>query len=216
MSPALELFFHNFGWMGWNLFLAVIPLGLSFILFRVNRSNRNSPQKLRQKLWLRVVWSLGLIPFILFLPNAAYIVTDIIHFVSDARDPELTQNGIIFIIIPQYIVFLILGFQCHVFSLINVGYYLRHKNTIKQLIPVELFLNLLCAWGVYLGRFNRLNSWHLFTKPDQLFEDVIRNLDEGHFLFGTTLFFIVITLLYYPFKWINLSVMSKWRSMKQN
>jgi len=223
MSPALELFFHNFGWMGWNLFLAIIPLGLSFILFVVGSDRnptRNSSDRLsrnsRLNLWWRVSWGLGMIPFILFLPNAAYIVTDIIHFVSDARDLEVTQNGLIFIIIPQYIVFLLLGFQCHVWSLINFGYFLRRKNIVKQLIVVELFLNLLCAWGVYLGRFNRLNSWYLFTKPDRLFEDVINNLDRGHFVFGTMLFFIVITLLYYPFKWVNLSIMSKWRLMKQN
>jgi uncharacterized membrane protein len=201
MSPALELFFHNFGWMRWNLFLAVIPFVLSIILFR-NRARRN--------LW----WWIGLLPFILFLPNAAYTVTDIIHFVSDSREPELSQNGIIFVIIPQYIIFLLLGFQCHVLSLMRMGHYLRNHNLIRNLVPVELAFNLLCAFGVYLGRVNRLNSWHLFTKPDRLFEDVINNLDERSFFFGTMIFFVAITLLYYPFKLVNASIASKWRSPK--
>ena len=75
MTEAFEYFVGNFQWMGWNLFLAIIPCVLSFILFA-----RRSPRRLSKN----PIWWFGLAVFILFLPNAPYIITDIIHFVDNA------------------------------------------------------------------------------------------------------------------------------------
>ena len=70
----------------WNLFLAFIPLLLSFYLFR--------PPAMRNILW----WTLLLI-FIAFLPNAPYILTDSIHII------ELSQENY-----PNWAIILILTF----------------------------------------------------------------------------------------------------------
>ena len=63
---SLKPHFH----IGWNFFLAFVPFVLSLYLFR--RETR------RGWLW----WPLLLV-FIAFLPNAAYTLTDIIHFISE-------------------------------------------------------------------------------------------------------------------------------------
>jgi uncharacterized membrane protein len=203
MTEAVEQFFYNFRWMGWNLFLAIIPCVLSFILFA-----KRSPKRLSKN----IVWWFGLAVFILFLPNAPYILTDIIHFVDDSRSPEISANGIIFVLIPQYIFFLLLGFQCYVLSVIKFIQYLDWLKLIKNTIWLELSMNFICAIGVYLGRVNRLNSWNVLTQPRRVIHDAISNLDNPNFFFGTILFFMIFTSLYYIFKWINLAIAFYWQS----
>ncbi len=215
MTATTTLFFHNIQWMRWNLFLAIIPLILSGILF-LNPSLQDSEtlqesRKLHRNFW----WWLGVAIFTLFLPNAAYIITDIIHFVDDLRDSRVSSNGIIFVIIPQYIIFLIVGFQCHVISLMNLGQYLQRKVLINQIIAVELAVNFICAFGIYLGRFNRLNSWNIVTQPYHLMDKIIDNLDQLHFFLITLLFFVVISFLYYLFKWLNLSIWYGWQNFSK-
>ncbi|MEB3175453.1 MAG: DUF1361 domain-containing protein, partial [Cyanobacteriota bacterium] len=95
----------------WNTFLALIPLALSFWLFR--RARRRSPS-----------WWLLLAVFIAFLPNAPYILTDIIHYVKMMRRP-FPESVLIFAVTPQFFLYLLAGFQCYVLSLINLGAYLR-------------------------------------------------------------------------------------------
>jgi uncharacterized membrane protein len=199
MLTAFNHFWDNItGFMTWNLFLAFIPFALSIPLFS-RRATRN------------ILWWLGLIIFTLFLPNAAYVITDIIHFVSDVRDQDIPANGIIFVIIPQYLIFIIAGFQCHVLSLLRLVNYLQIKDSLAKLIGIELGVNLICAYGVYLGRVDRLNSWHVVTKTDRLVNTVVDNFMKSNFWFVMFVFFVTITLLYYIFKLINLSVSAMWR-----
>jgi uncharacterized membrane protein len=199
MLTAFNYFWDNItGFMAWNLFLAFIPFAFSIFLFR-RQATRN------------ILWWLGLIIFTFFLPNAAYVITDIIHFVSDVRDPELSPNGIIFVIIPQYIIFILVGFQCHVLSVLRLVNYLRIKDGITKLIGIELGVNLLCAYGIYLGRFDRLNSWHILTKPGRLVNTVVDSFMKSNFWLAMFIFFVTITLLYYIFKWINLSLGAWWK-----
>ncbi|PZO37524.1 MAG: DUF1361 domain-containing protein [Pseudanabaena frigida] len=203
MAEAFEQFLANFRWMGWNLFLAIIPCVLSFILFA-----KRSPKRLPHN----PIWWLGLVVFILFLPNAPYIITDIIHFVDDSRSAEISDNGIIFILIPQYTVFILLGFQCYVLSAIKLIQYASGLKLIKNIVSLEIILNFICAIGVYWGRFNRLNSWDVISQPRRVIHDAIVNLANPNFFFGTILFFIVFTTLYYIFKWINLAIAFYWQN----
>lgn len=207
MTAAFEQFLDNFRWMGWNLFLAIIPCVLSFILFS-KRFAKRSPKQLPQNL----IWWLGIAVFILFLPNAPYILTDIIHFVDNSRSPEISPNGVIFVLIPQYIVLLLLGFQCYVLSIINLTEYLGRLKLIKNVVWLELSINLICAIGVYWGRVNRLNSWNVLTQPRRLIHEAIDNLDDPNFFLGTILFFTIFTALYYIFKWINLAISFYWHN----
>ena len=204
MTAAVELFWGNLsGFMSWNLFLAIIPYALSFILFA-----KRSPKRLP----LNPIWWFGVAIFILFLPNAPYIITDIIHFVDDVRVPNVSDNGVIFVLIPQYIVFILLGFQCYVASVMKLIKYLSWLKIIKNTTWLEVSMNFICAFGVYLGRFNRLNSWDLFTNPLNVIRNTIYNFASPNFLFGTILFFITFTGLYYIFKWINISLVFYWQN----
>ncbi len=207
MTEAFEQFFGNFRWMGWNLFLAIIPCVLSFILFNKQLSKR-SPRQFPKAL----IWWCGFAIFMLFLPNAPYILTDIIHFVDDSRSPDISVNGIIFVLIPQYVVFLLFGFQCYVLSIIRFIQYFSFLKLTKNMVWLEISINFICAIAVYWGRFNRLNSWDVFTKPNFVISHGISNLKNPNFFFGTMLFFVVFTSLYYTFKWINVAIAFYWQN----
>src|SRR4051812_24343730 len=53
-------------WMVWNLALAAVPVFLAMALFRPGRRHG-------------VGWWLGTALFVLFLPNAPYVLTDVVH-----------------------------------------------------------------------------------------------------------------------------------------
>lgn len=137
----------------WNLFLAFIPLSLSYYLFR-SGAIRN------------IVWWILLIVFVAFLPNAPYILTDSIHII------ELSQNyprwSIILILIPQYILFITAGFESYVIALVKLDNYLINFTSKKYLILVNAIAHGLCVVGIYIGRFERFNSWDLVTKPGEV------------------------------------------------
>lgn len=148
---SLNLFNRSSDRIVWNLFLAIIPLSLSYYLFR--------PSAIRNLIW----WGVLLI-FIAFLPNAPYILTDSIHII------ELSQQNyplwsIILILIPQYILFIGAGFQAYVISLTRLNNYLLEFIAKKHLILINAIAHGLCVVGIYIGRFERLNSWDLVTKP---------------------------------------------------
>src|SRR2546421_4853282 len=84
------------GWMVWNLFLALTPWVLSVVLFRPNR--RPGP------VWLAVVvgWSL-------LLPNAAYVLTDVVHLPAAVRQ-EPSDQLVLLVVLPLYGAFFIAGF----------------------------------------------------------------------------------------------------------
>jgi uncharacterized membrane protein len=54
-------------WLGWNLFLAAIPLGWSYA-FAWSLANKRS-----------LIAVASFLLWLLFLPNAPYILTDLIH-----------------------------------------------------------------------------------------------------------------------------------------
>lgn len=144
----------NMRWMTWNLFLAFIPLALSVWLFRRNRGRS----------W---VWWLGFLVFYAFLPNAPYLLTDVIHLIDDIRTIQSVWV-ITLVLIPLYILVIFAGFEAYVVSLINLGYYLHRIGKSQWILWVELITHALSAVGIYWGRFLRFNSWDFITQPDAL------------------------------------------------
>src|SRR5207244_8934203 len=63
----MMILFSNISWMGWNVFLALIPLIFGWLLL-----------KTRQKI-LKVAFALI---WFFFLPNTLYLLTDLLHIFS--------------------------------------------------------------------------------------------------------------------------------------
>lgn len=186
----------DFG-MGWNLFLAVVPLALAMIFFRVGRRPG----------WL--FWP-GLVAFVLFLPNAAYALTDVLHMVHRIRrTPYMPIWTVALVLIPQYALFMFVGLQVHVLSIMRLGDYLRWLGRPALVVPMELALNLLASLGIFFGRFQRFNSWDVVNEPERLAFEAIDDFTHRFPIEIIAVTFVALTTLYYAVKIADRAVMRK-------
>ena len=192
ISTVWDVLRSNSRWMTWNLFLAFVPLALSVWLFR-KRRRRSS------------LWWLGFLVFFAFLPNAPYVLTDVIHLVEDIRQINSVWM-ITLVVIPVYLVFTLAGFEAYVLSLINLGYYLNRLGRSKWVLGVELITHALCAVGIYLGRFLRFNSWDFITQPDALATSVVEDVLGKRPLVIMAITFVVVAGLYWILKRVSLGI----------
>ncbi len=189
-AVAVQVLLTNLHWMSWNLFLAFIPLVLSVWLFRIRKGSS----------W---VWWLLFLVFFAFLPNAPYLLTDIIHMIKDIRTIQSVWI-ITLTIIPLYFLVILTGFEAYVISLINWGYYLQRIGKSTWILWIELITHALCAVGIYWGRFLRFNSWDFITQPDAILTKGIEELmgkQPSVILFIT---FVILTVFYWIMKWVTL------------
>jgi uncharacterized membrane protein len=151
-----EAWMGNAGWMAWNLILALVPALLAAGLFRA-RCSRGP------------LWWLGLVAFVAFLPNAAYVLTDVIHMPADLRAARGSLSATAGVL-GVYAAFAVVGFGAYAFSIIRLGRYLRAQGATPFAAgAVEVALHSLCTVGIFLGRVFRFNSWDLFTNPGEVF-----------------------------------------------
>lgn len=140
-----------FKFMIWNLFLAAIPLGFSVLLPFVRR-------------W---VFALPLlVGWLLFLPNAPYMLTDLIHL---RQRPGVPVWFDLLMLQSFALVALWMGFE----SLRLVQHWMEERSS-KVFSWLFVFACLLLSgFGIYLGRFLRRNSWDILGNPKVLFNDIL-------------------------------------------
>ena len=202
LANAFNLFNEHSGWIVWNLFLAFIPLVLSFLLFRWHHRKISS------------VWWIGLIVFIAFLPNTAYLLTDIIHLIEAIRAGySIWITTLIFI--PLHLFAIFLGWEAYVVSVINQSSYLSRQGAKKFVFASEILTHAVSAAGIYLGRFLRFNSWDLVTQPNVVFMSAIDNLTERKPLLVIVITFIILSVFYWFTKQITLGTVLRIRSIKK-
>ena len=195
ITTVLQVLQVNMRWMTWNLFLAFIPVALSVWLFRNKRGGS----------W---VWWLGFLSFYAFLPNAPYLLTDVIHLIDDIRRVQSVWM-ITLVLFPVYIVVIFGGFEAYVISLINLGYYLHRNGKSKWIFPVELITHALSAVGIYWGRFLRFNSWDFITQPDAIITKGVEEILGKQPLIIIAITFVILWGLYWFMKRITLAFVNK-------
>jgi len=191
VSRVIQVLQINMRWMTWNLFLAFIPLVLSLWLFRRIKKSRS---------W---VWWLGFAVFYAFLPNAPYLLTDVIHFIDDIRAIQSVWM-ITLVLIPVYLVVILAGFEAYVISVINMGHYLHRIGKSQWILGMELITHALSAIGIYWGRFLRFNSWDFVTQPDALITQGIEEILGKQPLVIIAISFVILTALHWLMKRVTL------------
>lgn len=190
------------GWIIWNLFLAFIPMTLSFWLFRWKHLSRT------------LIWWIGLIVFIAFLPNAPYLLTDIIHLIYAARSTRSVWI-VTLIFIPMHTFAILAGFEAYVISLINQGHYLRRQGAGKYIVWAEILVHSLCAVGIYLGRFIRFNSWDLVTNLKSVLIVSLNELTSKFPVVVILITVLVLILLYWIMKQITLGIVLRIQDVRK-
>lgn len=171
----------------WNLFLAWIPLGLSYVLVRLLRSRLWSS-------WPAIGVSLA---WLVFLPNSFYMVSDFIHLQDMPRTHILFDSLMFTLFILNG---LILGYT----SLYMVQTELRKRLSMVRSGAFSAVVLLLCSIAIYLGRDLRWNSWDVLVNPAGIIFDVSERIIDpfGHpEAFTTTLMFTVFLGGIYAVVW---------------
>lgn len=187
MSLLLVRFFYShtfdYRFYGWNTFLAAIPYVMSVLLLKWKKFNAGA-------ILLLFIW-------LLFFPNAPYLITDILHY--EERPPVPFWFDILLVISSTWNG-LILG----IVSLMNIEtFLLRHIKPIWVTICIFVSL-LLCSYGVFIGRFLRFNSWDIVTDPAYLAytsaHHVLLPQRYPKLWVFTILFTVLLSIMYFTLK----------------
>lgn len=151
-------FFYLF--LVWNLLLAAIPFAITTYL-----KNRKSTGKL--------LLSFGFCFWLLFLPNAPYIVSDLIHL-------RLSHPSIIWFDVIMIGTFAISGLLLFYYSLLDMKLILTKYLQSKTVNTIISLILILTSFGVYLGRILRYNSWEIISNPLYLINDIFKIISQPH------------------------------------
>ena len=172
----------------WNLFLAWIPFVLAYLAYALS--------------WRRALLYL-IVPifaflWLIFFPNAPYLITDIQHLADGLGEAPVWFD-----------VILLIWFSWTGLLLGVVSLYLMQeivKNAFGKLFGWALVFgaSILSSIGVYLGRFLRWNSWDILHNPIEILRDawhLLRNLSlsAAGFTALFTVFFLFVYLTLYAF-----------------
>jgi uncharacterized membrane protein len=141
----------------WNLILAYVPFGLGKLM--LSKKHKNNIL-----IFLFMTW-------LLFLPNAAYIITDFIH----------VNKGMLIPI--WYDIILVFSFAFNGLLVFFLTVQDVHKLLSKQFSSfktwiITILILFLTGFGVYLGRFLRFNSWEMASNPKILLIEIIDRITQ--------------------------------------
>jgi uncharacterized membrane protein len=177
-----ESLFFVFLW--WNLFLAFIPWSIAaFIRVR----------KVHNRLALAIL----LACWIVFFPNAPYILTDLIHLEPTWGAPLWYD---LILLTSFAFTGMLYGFVS--LHLLETRFFRRLSRFWSSVASAGLIY--LSCFGIYLGRFLRWNSWDLVNNPRLVLSDVFARLSnpvEHRETWGFTILFgTLLNLVYWSYK----------------
>ena len=167
--------------IAWNLFLGWIP----YLLSNYFKDIKNSA--IWKQICLFFCW-------LLFLPNALYMVTDLIHLRAFTNVPLWYDACLLFGAAFT-------GIMMAFISIRKAELFLSEKfnyKIIKFFVPLMLFMS---SFGVYLGRFERWNSWDVLTNPVGLGTNILSCIVSplaNYKVWATTIIFTgIFSMLYF-------------------
>ncbi|WP_170922995.1 DUF1361 domain-containing protein [Candidatus Enterococcus palustris] len=168
------LFAEIYQFMALNVLLAYIPLEISFHVKKVNKQG---------------FFLLGML-WLLFYPNAPYLFTDFFHLerlpIYQGMNQLFGQSlaawlsfGLLTVGICVY------GFlgMATLFTILNECYKRKNLNHKWQGILFIVIVNFLSSLAIFVGRFDRLHSVHIFTKPLQTLSTIFFTWSSSKWLF---------------------------------
>ncbi|MEZ5007209.1 MAG: DUF1361 domain-containing protein [Chitinophagales bacterium] len=166
--------------------MAFIPFAIStyLVLFPKVKSKKYT------FLGLAFIW-------MLFFPNAPYIVTDLFHLKPRVESALWLDLGILF-------AFAWTGLIFGIISLMDMGTFFTEKfGAITTNIGITFFL-FVTGFGLYLGRCLRWNSWDILHNPTGLLGDISHRIffpmDHPSTWGMTLLFGSLLNLIYWTVK----------------
>ncbi|MGK2861675.1 MAG: DUF1361 domain-containing protein [Chitinophagaceae bacterium] len=170
----------------WNLFLAVVP-------YAITQWMTANPAILKNRIKLGG----ALFLWLLFIPNSFYILTDLFHLEEFDTAPKWFDLLLIFSFAWN-------GMVLGIISIRRVEMILKNITGRGFSLFIVLLVMWLNAFGIYIGRYLRFNSWDIFTQPFSLFRgmfEVLFHPLQNKLEWGMTIVYaIFMTVIYVTIK----------------
>ena len=176
----------RYAFLVWNLFLAWIPFGFAWIAY----SSTHLPKPV-----MVLLVGLCAILWLIFFPNAPYILTDFQHLTRLNGEAPV-----------WYDVIMLLWFSWNGVFLGVISLYFMQRVVARWLGSILSWafvvgVTVLSSLGVYVGRFMRWNSWDVMFDPlgmpGEFLHTVSRTQERTltfSFLFALFFLFVYVTL----------------------
>jgi len=179
----------SFFFLNWNLFLAFVPWALTSISF------------IRPKIQSSVPGIVILLVFwLLFFPNAPYIITDLFHL-------RVIQNMPVWYDTLMVLSYAWTGMLFGFLSLLDIEEILKRKLPRQLVTCISVFLLFVGSFGIYIGRYLRWNTWDLFTRTTEVLTDIsdrFVNPFDHRTTWGVTMFMgIFLNVVYWSFRQVK-------------
>lgn len=186
-----------YSFLAWNLFLAIIPLTLhSTVLWARSRLSG---------MVRRIVTVFSTAAWLLFLPNAFYLLTDFMHLNPQAlvnkRDNEnhfaiVYERGDALYILDSLLLVCVTLFGAIVGGIALYQAYRYLRNRFQKPLRLAIIGAVVCmvAVGVYIGRYGRWNSWDALYRPFDVIADLITSLADPATFHRFTIMIVTIVV----------------------
>ena len=172
----------HYAFLIWNLFLAWIPFIIAYFTYTVSINRK----------WIYVVIPVAAFFWLIFFPNAPYILTDFQHLAGEWRGVPVWYD------VMLLIWFAFTGLLLGMVSLFLMQEIIRREFGRWVGWAFVALVTGLSSAGIYMGRFLRWNSWDILRNPAGLaiytFE---RMLDPSLQAIGFTSLFAAFFLFLY-------------------
>jgi uncharacterized membrane protein len=172
----------------WNLYLAWIPVVCAYLALAFSR---------RRALLYAIVPIFAFL-WLIFFPNAPYILTDLQHLALEATNAPVWFDVILLIWFSWTGV--LLGIvSLYIMQIVVTGQFGRVAGWV-----LVSGVSLLGSLGIYIGRFLRFNSWDIFQNPSEFALNILGfvvdpNLRMVAFTSLLTAFFLFVYCTLYAF-----------------
>ena len=139
----------RYGFLIWNLFLAWIPFLISYFAYTLTL----------RRWWIYIVVPLTALLWLIFFPNAPYMLTDFQHLATTAADLPVWYD------VMMLIWFAFTGLLLGMVSLFLMQEIIRREFGRWAGWAFVALVTALSSAGVYMGRFLRWNSWDILRDP---------------------------------------------------
>ncbi len=164
----------------WNLFLAWLP----YILAKYFKLVQH--KAVWKRIFLFCLW-------LVFFPNAFYVITDLVHLKQVDAVPLWYDAVLLFCAAFVGVAMAIISF----YRAEKLLFLSLHKRVALVISPLLIILS---GYGVYLGRFQRWNSWDVMSRPtyivSHIWSDIFNPVEHLRVWLITGIFSVVFYCIF--------------------
>ena len=179
-----------FMFLNWNLFLAFIPWALTSLMV-LKPNYQKKP----------IVVYVLLVAWLIFFPNAPYILTDLFHL-------RLRYSMPMWFDLVLILSFAWTGLLFGLLSLWDIEKIMARFMKRVWVISISTALLFIGSFGVYIGRYLGWNSWNVINEPYRLMNDIgtriINPIDHPGAWGMTVVLGLFLNMIYWSFHFIRM------------